>query len=76
MRQKDLKQSASKVFTEQGNAIRGERVTAQFRKIHRIVVLTGSSTHQIQQTKLEGSVFCIIERPLNYLRNLQDQPLK
>ena len=70
MRQKDLKESASDVLTKQGCAIRGEKVTAQFRTIHRIVVLSGTSTHQIQQTKLEGSVFCIIDRPLNYLRNV------
>lgn len=70
MKQKDLKQSAIEVHTKQGCAIRGEKVTAQFRTIHRIDVLSGTSTHQIKQTKLEGSVFCIIDKPLNYLRAL------
>ena len=71
MKQKDLKNTANKVFTEVGTAIRGEKVTAQFRTIHRVTVLAGTSTHQIQQTKLEGSVLCVIDKPLNYLRGLQ-----
>lgn len=70
MKQKDLKRSAINVLTEQGCAIRGEKVTAQFREMHRPIILAGTSTHQIQQTKLEGSVFCIIDKPLNYLRTL------
>ena len=70
MKQKDLKRSATKILTEAGCAIRGEKVTAQFRTMHRVVVLTGTSTHQIQMTKLEGSVFCIIDRPLNFLRDI------
>ena len=70
MKQKDLKQSASKTLHEVGAAIRGEKVTAQFRTMHRVMILTGTSTHQIQQTKLEGSVFCVIDKPLNFLRDL------
>jgi hypothetical protein len=69
MKQKDLKQSATKVYTEIGDAIRGEKITAQYRTMHKPIVLAGSSTHQIQQCKMEGTVFCIIERLLNYLRS-------
>jgi hypothetical protein len=69
MKQKDLKQSANKIYHEVGCAIRGEKVTAQFRTMHRKTVLMGSSTHQIQQTKLEGSVYCVIDKPMNFLRN-------
>ena len=72
MRQKELKQSAARTFTSPGDAIRGEKVTAQFRTMHRPSVLTGTSTHKIQQAKLEGSVFCVIDRPLNYLRDIKD----
>jgi hypothetical protein len=68
MKQKDLKQSAVRVLTSAGDAIRGEKVTAQFRTMHKPVVFAGSSTHQIQQCKLEGTVFCIVDRPLNYIR--------
>jgi len=70
MKQKDLKQKASRVLTGMGDAIRGEKVTAQCRTAHKATVLAGSSTHQIQQAKLEGSVFCVIDRPLNFLRDL------
>ena len=72
MKQQDLKKTSRNVYTETGSAIRGEKVTAQFRTIHRIVILAGAtSTHKIQQTKMEGSVFCIIDRPLNYLRDVK-----
>jgi hypothetical protein len=70
MKQKDLKKRATKVLTELGAAIRGEKVTAQYRTMHRPIVLAGTSTHQIQQVALEGSVFCIIDRPLNYIRDV------
>lgn len=70
MKQKDLKKGANRILTKAGDAIRGEKVVAQYRRMNRPVVLSGSSTHQIQQTKLEGTVYCVIERPLNYLRNI------
>lgn len=68
MKQKDLKQTAGSIYTQAGDAIRGEKVTAQYRSMHKPTVPAGSSTHQIQQCKLEGTVFCIIDRPLNYIR--------
>ena len=69
-KQKDLKQSASRIHYAPGDAIRGERITAQFRTMHKPTILTGSSTHQIQQSKLEGSVYCVVDKPLNYLRDV------
>ena len=57
-----------------GSSIRGEKVAARFRKMSRIVVTQGSSTHKIQTSTLEGSVLCVIERPLNYLRDLPEKP--
>jgi hypothetical protein len=73
MSQKDLKQAADKIHYEPGVAISGEKVTAQARKIHKPTVCAGTSTHRIQQTKLEGSVFCVIDRPLNYIRELPEK---
>ena len=67
MKQKKLKQKASKTYHDPGVAIRGERVTAQDRKIRQSELIHGTSTHRINQAKLEGSVFCVIDRPLNYL---------
>jgi hypothetical protein len=70
MKQQDLKKTATKVLTEAGCAIRGEKVTAQARKVLRTQVTHGTSTHNIQALKLEGSVLCVIDRPLNFLRNI------
>ena len=56
-----------------GSAIRGEKVTAQFRRMNRVTITRGSSTHNIQRTTIEGSVLCVIDRPLNYLRDLPKQ---
>ena len=61
---------AGKVAYTAGAAIRGEKIAAQFRKMSKITVTRGSSTHNIQRTTLEGSVLCVIDRPLNYLRDL------
>jgi len=35
-----------------GAAIRGEKIAAQFRKMNKITVVRGSSTHNIQRTTL------------------------
>lgn len=62
--------SEGKVAYTVGAAIRGENIAAQFRKMSKITITHGSSTHNIQRTALEGSVLCVIDRPLNYLREL------
>ena len=66
---KNPKPRANETAFQAGAAIRGEKVTAQFRKMSRTTVTHGSSTHKIQRAKLEGSVLCVIDRPLNYIRN-------
>ena len=68
MKQKDLKKRANTVHHKPGDAIRGEKITAQFRKMYRTKLVRGTSADQIRQSRLEGSVFCIIDKPLNYLR--------
>jgi uncharacterized membrane protein YdbT with pleckstrin-like domain len=73
MSQKDLKKAATKTYYEPGTAIRGEKVTAQARKLHRKTVTAGTSTHEIQELRLEGSVFCIIDRPLNFIRDFVEK---
>ena len=68
MSQKDLKQAATNVHFNTGDCIRGEKVTAQARRVSKVEVVAGTSTHKIQQIRLEGSVLCIVDRPLNYLK--------
>jgi hypothetical protein len=70
MSQKDLKQAATKTHYNAGDCIRGEKVTAQARRVSRVEVVAGTSTHKIQQVRLEGSVLCIVDRPLNYLKGV------
>jgi hypothetical protein len=65
----DKDQTGNVAYTV-GAAIRGEKIAAQFRRMSRVTITRGSSTHNIQRTALEGSVLCIIDRPLNYLRDL------
>ena len=66
----DPRSGIAKTAFEMGSAIRGEKITAQCRKTNRVTVTHGSSTHNIQRMMLEGSVLCVIERPLNFLREL------
>lgn len=73
MKQKELRRRASNIQWGLGAAIEGEKITAQARKVYRSVISTGTSSHQIQQIKLEGSAFCIIDRPLNFLRDLPEK---
>ena len=70
MDQSNLKKPETKVAYTVGAAIRGEKIAAQFRKMSKITVTRGSSTHNIQRSALEGSVLCVIDRPLNYLKDL------
>lgn len=55
---------------EVGDALKGERIAVRARKIGRIEVSArkGTSTHKIQTTKLTGSAYCVIERPLRAVR--------
>lgn len=48
----------------QGEALLAERIAVQARDIDRPSVKQGSHSHKIQNTKLRGSAFCVIEVPL------------
>jgi hypothetical protein len=73
MSQQELKGTASQTLYQKGSCIRGEKVTAQARRVGRVEVTAGTSTHKIQQLKLEGSVVCVIDRPMNYLKEIADK---
>lgn len=73
MSQRELKGTAINFQFHAGACIRGEKVTAQARKVGRVEVVAGTSTHKINQLRLEGSVMCVVDRPLNFLR---DTPLE
>jgi len=70
MDQKELQGTALQIHYAPGTALKAERVVAQFRKMHKVVLEHGSSTHKIQRTKLEGTVFCVIDRALSPIRSI------
>jgi hypothetical protein len=51
-------------YKNQGDALLAERIAVQARDIAPIRVRKGSHSHKIQDTKLRGSAFCVIEQPL------------
>lgn len=62
MSRRKLRSFAKNINYSPGDAITGERVIAQARKIGNIIIVPGSSGHQIQQTTLKTDVFCIIDK--------------
>jgi hypothetical protein len=55
-------------YKEQGDAITAEKITAQARRFDKIRVVKGSQNHNIQQTRLEGDAYCVIDKPLRGVR--------
>lgn len=49
-----------------GDALRAERIAVKARRIGKPYVSAkdGISSHKIQCSKLEGTAFCVIEKPL------------
>jgi hypothetical protein len=49
-----------------GDALKAERIAAKARKIKKpqVSAKEGTSSHKIQRTTLEGTAYCVIERPL------------
>jgi len=50
-------------YYNRDDAIRGERISCQFRKIGKIKVIQGSGQHKQQRTKLEHA-YCVIVKPI------------
>jgi hypothetical protein len=51
-----------------GDALSAELIIAEADKVQSRSVTRGSSTHHIQQLRLRGNVYCIISRPLKFVR--------
>lgn len=48
-----------------GDGIKGERITVECRKHHfGKRPISGTSRHRAQRGRLEGSVYCIIDKPV------------
>ena len=56
---------------DEGDALKAEQIAVKARTIRRVKVSAreGTSTHKIQCTKLEGTAYCVIEKPMRSVRN-------
>jgi hypothetical protein len=50
-------------YKENGDAIEGDRIACQFRKIDKITLVHATSNHRTQSTKLY-TAYCVITKPL------------
>lgn len=62
MNRDSLRKVAKNIHYSSGTAIYGERIIAQARKVGKIILLSGSSKHRIQQTTLKKDAFCMIDK--------------
>jgi len=68
----DLKDLARNTYRDAGDALAGEQIIAQARKISRTLVVAGTSTHQIQQVILRSNALCVIDRAFRLI----ERPLR
>ena len=57
-----------KVYKERGDALSAERIAVRARDIDKVRYGEGSHRHRIQFTKLGGSAFCVVEEPLEAVK--------
>lgn len=62
MKREDLEQLAQRIHREEGEAIAGERVIGQARRIDRIYTVPGTSRHRMRETILKSNVLCVIDK--------------
>lgn len=54
---------ADAIHRENGDAIEGERIACQFRKMNTVNLLHGTGAHRARSTSLENA-YCVVTRPL------------
>jgi hypothetical protein len=62
MKRSDLERLAINIRRESGDALEGERIIAQARKIDNKGVVPGTATHRIQEVVLRSNVLCVLDR--------------
>ncbi len=50
------------IYYNEGDAIEGDRIACQFRKMHRTILGKGSHAHRGSKTALDDA-YCVIEKP-------------
>jgi hypothetical protein len=52
------------VYTDKGDALRGERIAVQAMDIGRVRYGAGLQNHKVQFTTLHRAAYCVIEAPM------------
>lgn len=56
------------ILHEMGDGIKGDKITVQCRDYHFGKPIEGTSSHKLQRGSLEGTVYCVIDKPIRSLR--------
>jgi hypothetical protein len=59
---------AANVYTEEGEAIIGDRIIAEARKISDIKVIPKSGRHKAQRVVLRDNAFCLIDKKIKFIK--------
>ncbi|MBM3702990.1 MAG: hypothetical protein FJW63_08400 [Actinobacteria bacterium] len=57
-----------KVYTNEGDTIKGDRIIGEARKISDIQVIVKSGRHKAQRIILRDNAVCMIDKKLKYLK--------
>ena len=69
MGRRDLRKLATSIHRSPGDALAGDRVIAEARKIGPTMVVAGTSSHRIQEVVLKRNVLCVLDRPFKLIED-------
>ena len=72
MGRRELKDLAVNTYRSQGDAIAGEQIIAQARRIGKPLLVAGTSAHRMQEVVLRVNALCVVDRSFR----LAEHPLK
>jgi hypothetical protein len=58
-----MSNGTDEIHRENGDAIEGERIACQFRKINKVDLIRGTGAHRAGRASLENA-YCVITKPL------------
>ena len=61
------------VYREEGDAIEGEVISCQARKIGRIRIVRGTSAHRIQLVTIRRNAYCVIDIPVQFVDREEEE---
>lgn len=69
MGRRDLRKLATSIHRSPGDALAGDQVIAEARKIGPTMVVTGTSSHRMQEVVLKRNVLCVIDLPFKLIED-------